>query len=115
MSLRLYMDHHIPAAITAGLRRRGIDCLTAAEDGAEQREDPDLLARATEIQRILVTMDDDLLSIAAEWIRAGRPFPGVVYAHQLEITIGQAIRDLELLVSVYEPRDMENRVERLPI
>jgi hypothetical protein len=109
------MDHHVPAAITSGLRRRGIDCLTAAEDGAERRQDPDLLARATELQRVLFTMDDDLLAIAAECIRSGRTFAGVVYAHQLEITIGQAVRDLELLVSVYGPADMENRVERLPV
>jgi hypothetical protein len=27
--LRLYMDVHIKAAITAGLRRRGIDVVTA--------------------------------------------------------------------------------------
>src|SRR4051794_14752153 len=109
------MDHHVQGAITSGLRRRGVDCLTAAEDGAERHEDPDLLVRATELQRVLVTMDDDLLAIAAEWIRSGRSFTGVVYAHQLEITIGQAVRDLELLASVYESRDMENRVERLPI
>jgi len=29
--------------------------------------------------------------------------------HQLRITVGQAIRDLELLATVYEPADMENR------
>jgi hypothetical protein len=31
--LRLYMDVHVKAAITAGLRRRGIDVVTAQEDG----------------------------------------------------------------------------------
>ncbi len=35
--------------------------------------------------------------------------------HQLRITVGQAIRDLELLATVYEPEDMENRVEYLPL
>jgi hypothetical protein len=60
-------------------------------------------------------MDEDLLAVAADWIRSGRRFTGVVYAHQLQIMIGQAVRDLELLVSVYEADDIENRVERLPI
>jgi hypothetical protein len=29
MALRLYMDHHVPRAITNGLRLRGQDVLTA--------------------------------------------------------------------------------------
>ena len=46
MSLRLYMDHHVPRAITAGLRLRGEDVLTAAEDGSALFADPaDLLGQ----------------------------------------------------------------------
>lgn len=31
--LAVYMDQQVPAAITGGLRERGIDVLTAFEDG----------------------------------------------------------------------------------
>ena len=31
MSLAFYMDHHVPRAITVGLRLRGVDVLTAYE------------------------------------------------------------------------------------
>jgi hypothetical protein len=31
------MDHHIPAAVTAGLRQRRVDVLTAEEDGVHLR------------------------------------------------------------------------------
>jgi hypothetical protein len=41
------MDVHIPLAITEGLRRRGIDVLTAQQDGAHRLEDDLLLQRAT--------------------------------------------------------------------
>ncbi|AFY30690.1 hypothetical protein Cal7507_0188 [Calothrix sp. PCC 7507] len=34
MSVPLYMDVHVPQAITDQLRRRGVDVLTAHEDGA---------------------------------------------------------------------------------
>jgi len=34
MPLKLYMDHHVPRAITNGLRLRGIDVITAREDNA---------------------------------------------------------------------------------
>ena len=37
--LRLYMDVHVKAAITTGVRRRGIDVVTAQEDGSQRLED----------------------------------------------------------------------------
>ena len=46
--------------------------------------------------------------------QAGADFAGLVYAHQLAISIGQAVRDLELVAKVLEPDDMRNRVEYLP-
>ncbi len=39
MSLRFYMDVHVPQAITDELRRRGVDVLTAQEDGQAEAED----------------------------------------------------------------------------
>jgi hypothetical protein len=39
----------------------------------------------------------------------------VVYAHQLHVTIGDCIRDLELISKAAEPADLANRVEFLPL
>jgi hypothetical protein len=47
------MDVHAPSGITRALRRRGVDVLTAQEDGASRFSDPDLLDRATELNRIV--------------------------------------------------------------
>lgn len=33
MGVTLYMDVHVPGSITRQLRRRGVDVLTAQEDG----------------------------------------------------------------------------------
>jgi hypothetical protein len=57
MTIALYMDVHVPQAITEQLRRRGIDILTAFEDGTEQLPDDQLLLRVTELKRILFTQD----------------------------------------------------------
>ena len=46
MPVGLYMDHHVRRAITTGLRRRGIDVLTAYEDGTSTLDDPALLQTA---------------------------------------------------------------------
>ena len=45
MAVALYMDVHIPRAITIGLRLRGVDVLTAQEDNAATLLDPALLDR----------------------------------------------------------------------
>jgi len=61
MSVHLYMDVHVRRAVTAGLRLRGVNILTAQEDGTGELRDPDLLDRATALGRVLFTQDDDLL------------------------------------------------------
>ena len=73
-----------------------------------------LLDRATSLARVLFSQDQDLLAVAQQRLQAGHDFAGVVYAHQMTISIGQAIRDLELLAKVLDPSDMRNRVEYLP-
>jgi hypothetical protein len=74
------MDVHIPRPITLGLRARGIDILTAQEDGADRMSDPHLLNRATQLGRVLFTFDSDLLKRAAECQASGDPFSGVIFA-----------------------------------
>ena len=81
MAIMLYMDHHVERAITLGLRARGVDVLTAFEDGADRLADAELLDRATALGRVLFTRDDDLLDEATKRQRTGERFCGVIYAH----------------------------------
>ena len=115
MSVPLYMDVNVRRAITEGLRLREVDVLTAQEDGMERLADPALLDRATALGRILFTQDEDLLREAAERQRHGVAFAGVIYGHQLKVTVGQCISDLALIANVNEPADCANRVEYLPL
>lgn len=115
MSLKLYMDVHVPRSITVGLRLQGVDVLTAQEDGAARLPDPELLDRATELGRVLFTQDDDLLREATRRQAAGEPFAGIVYAHQLKVTIGRCVQDLALIAEAGEPVDLANTVEYLPL
>lgn len=115
MTLAYYMDVHIPAAVTAGLRLRGIDVLTTQEDQYGTADDESLLARATEIERVLVTQDHDFLAIAAEWQSSRREFSGIVFARQLAMGIGLLIEDLELIAVAAEPEEVHGRVTHLPL
>ena len=113
--LRLYMDVHVKAAITAGVRRRGIDVVTAQEDGATRLEDVPLLDHATALERVLFSQDDDLLAIARVYQLQGIFFAGLIYGHQLAATIGKYVLDLEVVCKVLDPEDMVNRIEYLPL
>jgi hypothetical protein len=104
MSVGLYMNVHIRRQITEGLRQRGVDVLTAQEDGTTRLPDSELLNRAIELGRILFTQDSDLLREATRRQRAGEFFTGVIYAHPLKVTIGECIEDLTLLATVSEAR-----------
>jgi predicted nuclease of predicted toxin-antitoxin system len=115
MSVALYMDEHVPRAITAGLRIRGVDVVTAQEDDRRHIADAVLLARATDLQRVLFSQDEDLLAEATRCQEQGISFAGVVYAHQLRITIGMCVQDLELIAKAAEPEELANRVEYLPL
>ncbi len=89
--------------------------LTAYEDGTSTLNDPSLLDRATELERVLFTRDDDLLTEAAQRQQTGQIFYGVIYAHQLRVTIGKCVRDLEVLAFAGEPDDVIGRVIFLPL
>jgi predicted nuclease of predicted toxin-antitoxin system len=109
------MDEHVPFAITAGLALRGVDVLTVQRDDYQEADDPVVLDRAMTLGRVVFTQDEDFLRESHRRQAIGAAFAGVVYAHQLNVTIGQCVADLELIAKVYEPEDMTNRVEYLPL
>lgn len=108
------MDVHIPQAITEQLRRRGVDVLTAFEDEAHELPDDQLLLRATQLKRVLFTQDIRFRVLAETWQRDGQPFAGLIFGHQLGGTIGQFVRDLELISQASEPEEWLDIVEYIP-
>ena len=79
MAHRLYMDHCVKGAIVSGLLRRGLDVITAQQDGYNEAPDPLVLDRATELERIVFTQDEDFLVEATTRQRAGEYFYGVIF------------------------------------
>ena len=115
MSLRIYMDVHVHRAITEGLRLRGIDVLTAQEGGSAMLTDPALMDRTTALGWVLFSQDQDLLAEASRRQSERIPFSGLLYAHQARASIGECVRDLELLAKACQPSEMAGRVEYLPL
>jgi hypothetical protein len=78
-------------------------------------DDTRLLDRATELGHVFFTQDNDLLREAARRQEIRERFVGVIYGHQLNITVSQCIEDLELIAHATEPSEWANRVTYLPL
>jgi hypothetical protein len=115
VTIPVYVDHNVRAEIVSGLRDRGVDCLTAADNGRARVDDDVLLSRALELGRVMLSMDEDMLAIATSWMRASRAFSGLIYAHQLGVTIGGVVIDVELLTTHSDPADLYNMITYLPL
>lgn len=109
------MDVHVPYAISFGLRLREVDVVTSQEDDTTELEDSDLLDRATALGRVLFTQDTDFLRIARDRQNRRIEFAGIIFASQNEITMSACIRDLELIAKVYEPEELADHIEFVPL
>jgi hypothetical protein len=110
-----YLDVHVHFAILHQLRRLDVDVVHAAEEGAAELEDAEILDRARDVGRVVFTQDIRFRAMAEEWQRTGRPFAGLAYGHQRGASIGQYIRDLELIAKGTEPSEWVNAVMYLPL
>ncbi|MBX9626347.1 MAG: DUF5615 family PIN-like protein [Gemmataceae bacterium] len=117
MSVAFYADQNVPWPVVAGLRRRGVNVLTAQGVGHHRAGDPAVLDRAGGLGRVLVTCDKDFEIEGHARQATGRWFVGVLKAVQNDMhhRPGRYVDDLELIAQAAEPVDYENRVEYLPL
>jgi predicted nuclease of predicted toxin-antitoxin system len=65
--VRLYFDVHIPRSVAEQLTKRGIDILTAQADHSATLPDHELLVRASNMGRTIVTSDIRFRALAETW------------------------------------------------
>ena len=107
--IRFYFDQHIPGAVARGLRRRGVEVLTAQEAGRCGDTDLTQLEFAYENEYVVVTFDSDFLALAA----SGVLHNGVAFCPATKYTIGELIYTLLLVHDVLDTDDMHNHIEFL--
>jgi uncharacterized protein with PIN domain len=108
--IKFYLDEMVSPRVATGLRLRGIDATTAGEVGALSKSDREQLEDATGAGRVLVTMDDDYLSLHAE----GVDHAGIAYVPQnRKVSIGELVHGLQFLFEVLNADEMRNHVEHL--
>lgn len=97
--VRFYLDEHIDIDVARALRRRNVDVITVQEAGQRAAADEALLQTATQLGRVFVSQDADVLRIAAR----GVAHAGIVFARQ-GTSVSAIIRGLLL---IYEATDMD--------
>lgn len=102
------MDEHVHSAVTEGLRRRGVDVLTAQEAGMYSVTDQEHIALAVKEGRVIFTQDVDFLRLHA----SGIAHRGMVYVPQ-QTPVGAMVRGLMLVYDILDAEDMAGQVEYL--
>ncbi len=115
MAIALFFDVHVDHAIVGQLRLRGVDVRTAQEDGVGRLSDELLLQHASQLNRPVVTHDIRFHAMTENWQRQGQTFCGLIFAHPMQVTIGQCVRDLELITGATDPQDWVSAMIRLPL
>ena len=114
MAVSLYFDVHIPQAIAVQLRQRGVDVLTAVEDGRRRLPD-DLVLEREGTCASCIHIRHWLSPMAEQWQRDARQFTGLIFGRELGTTIGQFVSDLELVALTSEPEEFINFILYLPL
>jgi len=78
-------------------------------------DDPALMDRASDLGRVLVSFDSDLLAEANRRQQTNRHFFGFVFAHPLRVPVGVCVNDLELIAKLGTPEEVRNSVLYLPL
>jgi hypothetical protein len=103
--IRFYFDQHMWFSVAQGLRRNGIDVLTAQEAARCGLSDPDHLAFAAVEERVIVTFDTDFLALH----QVGVPHAGIAWCPEQKHSIGDLIKALLLVHGVLDRDSMRQQ------
>lgn len=107
-AIKFQTDEHISSSVIKGLQRRGIDVLSTPQARLRGSSDKDQLAFATQQKRVMVTQDDDFLTLHAQGIE----HTGIVFI-QPGKSIGYIVRGLHFIYQMMSAEAMRNHVEFL--
>ncbi len=111
MTLRFFFDECTDEDVARAVQALGLDAVTVTGLGRKGLSDPEQLDYARQESRVIYTTDDDFLRLAADCLRRGEFFPGVIYHPVGARTKRQIIDALVLCDGVFEPPDMHNHIE----
>ena len=115
--LPLLADENFNGDIVRGLllRQPGLDIIRVQDIGLAGADDPDILARAGENNRIVITHDRATMAdYAYGRVAAGEGMQGVFILND-RVPVGQAIQEILLMIACREQAEWRGRVVHLPL
>jgi predicted nuclease of predicted toxin-antitoxin system len=112
VGLRLYADECVDGRIAAGLRRRGVDVVTAAYERLLGASDERHMEQATALGRVMLTADEDFFAIVRDRFARRVSFPGLIFLKP-HTSVGRAIRAIVHTTEAIDP-DARDWVKWLP-
>ena len=104
--LRFYFDESVELSVSEQLTAGGLNVVSAHSLSTLGDSDPNHLARAARMGRVLCTYDQDFLRMAAEGIEHS----GIIFARQQKVTIGGWVREIKAIHAQIQAEDIVNQV-----
>jgi predicted nuclease of predicted toxin-antitoxin system len=105
--MRIYADENVWKPVVTGLRRRGWDISSVFEEGTTGDSDREHIERAAANDWIVLTFDDDFLSLAAE---SAIEHAGIIYIEQYGKEVGELVQRIDATLRRNEGRDLTGEV-----
>lgn len=68
------------------------------------------ISKRSELKAVILTHDIDFVRMASS---SGSKHAGIIFSHPKNVSIGQCIRGVELIVGILTDEDMQNHIEFL--
>ena len=117
MSIRFQADADLKFSIVTAVRQRepAIDFSSAADAALEGVGDLEILERAANEGRILLTHDRrTMLAHFRRWLESGKSSPGLLVVAQSAL-LGPVVSAIILIWSASSPSDWRDQVHHLPL
>jgi hypothetical protein len=117
VALRSLADENFRGSVVRGVLRQypTLDIARVQDVGLMAAPDPVVLDWAAQEGRILLTHDvKTITGYAYDRVRAGLPMPGVIEVSR-DISIGQAIEELLILLECSEDGELDSQIIYLPL
>jgi predicted nuclease of predicted toxin-antitoxin system len=115
--MNLLFDEHIDRDVLTGLQRKSVKAtiVMAVDVGLQGKTDPELLAWAAQHNYLVLTKDKSTIdTFAYQRMQDGLAMPGVILITR-ELSTGQIIESLFMVVECCTADEFKNRVFTIPV
>ncbi len=115
--MKLLSDEDFNNRIVRGLLRRfsSLDLVRVQDIGIEGNHDTEVLERAAEENRLVLTHDfATMIGFAYGRIEDGLEMPGVIAVSQ-DLPVGEAIEEISMLIEYSLENEWENQIVFIPL